>query len=149
MITDTGSNKGRGLYSKEHYTQGEIVLHLEGNYLTYPTRTSIQIDENRHIESWEGGHINHHCNPNTEIKRVRYLQTGDLAGFVVAKKDIYIGDEITFDYESTEMELAEPFKCTCHGTWIRGKNYDTYAIDQMMDEGGMDYSGAFESDIEE
>ena len=26
---------------------------------------------------------------------------------------------------------------------------DSYAIDQMMDEGGMDYSGAFESDIEE
>jgi hypothetical protein len=27
--------------------------------------------------------------------------------------------------------------------------HDSYAIDQMMDEGGMDYSGAFESDIEE
>ena len=40
-------------------------------------------------------------------------------------------------------------KCECHGNWIRGKDYDSYAIGQMMDEGGMDYSGAFESDIEE
>ena len=111
----------KGLFADEFIPKNNIVLYLEGNYLPHPTRTSIQIKDDKHIESWEGGHINHRCDPNTEIKRVRYLETGDLAGFVVAKKDIYIGEEITFDYETTEFELAEPFECSCHGRWIRGK----------------------------
>ena len=29
------------------------------------------------------------------------------------------------------------------------KESDSYAVNQMIDEGGMDYSGAFESDIKE
>ena len=36
---------------------------------------------------------------------------------------IFEGEEITFDYETTESEMAEPFQCNCHGNWIRGKNY--------------------------
>ena len=148
-ISETNSNKGRGLFTKKEYSNEEIVLYLEGNYLPYPTKTSIQIEHDKHIESWEGGHINHHCYPNTEIKIHKVIGPTKLVALVVAKRDIEIGEEITFDYETTEFELAEPFACNCHGRWIRGKNYDTYAIDQWGDEGGMDYSGAFESDIKE
>ena len=127
-IRETDSDKGRGLYTKKEYRKEEIVLYLEGNYLPYPTRTSIQIGD-KHIESWEGGHINHHCNPNTEIrihdnfigKNPDNQTQPSLVALVVAKKDIWPGDEITFDYETTEFELAEPFACNCHGNWIRGK----------------------------
>ena len=151
-ISETDSNKGRGLYTKKEYRKEEIVLYLEGNYFQSPTRTSIQVG-NKHIESWEGGHINHHCDPNTEIrihknfigKNPHNKNLPGLIALVVAKKDIYIGEEITFDYETTETEMAEPFKCSCHGRWIRGKDYQS---NLMIDEGGMDYSGAFESDIE-
>jgi SET domain-containing protein len=45
-----------------------------------------------------------------------------LAVLLVAKKDILSGEEITFDYETTETEMTEPFKCNCHGRWIRGKS---------------------------
>ena len=130
-ISETDSDKGRGLYTKKEYGKEGIVLYLEGIYLPYPTRTSIQIKYDKHIESWEGGHINHHCDPNTEIKvhkdfigRNPHSQMEvSLVALVVAKRDIYIGEEITFDYETTEVELAEPFECNCHGRWIRGKIY--------------------------
>ena len=91
---------------------------LEGNYLPYPTRTSIQVGD-KHLESWEGGHVNHHCLPNTKV----VVEHGDLLmmPYLVAIKDIQIGEQITFDYESTETEMSEPFKCNCHGKWIRGK----------------------------
>ena len=127
-IRETDSDKGRGLYTKKEYRKEEIVLYLEGNYFQSPTRTSIQV-ENKHIESWEGGHINHHCDPNTEIRihdnfigrNVGNQSQGSLVALVVAKRDINTGEEITFDYETTEVELAEPFECNCHGRWIRGK----------------------------
>ena len=128
-ISETDSDKGKGLYTKKEYGKEEIVLYLEGNYFPEPTRTSIQVG-NKHIESWEGGHINHHCDPNTEIKIHKNfigtcsssLWSGELAALVVAKRNIQIGEEITFDYQLTETEMAAPFKCNCHGRWIRGKN---------------------------
>ena len=39
-----------------------------------------------------------------------------------SKKDIKEGEEITFDYETTEEILAEPFSCQCHGRLIEGWN---------------------------
>ena len=42
--------------------------------------------------------------------------------YLKALKDIEKGEEITFDYETTETELREPFKCDCHGRLIVGKN---------------------------
>ena len=113
------NDKGRGLYAKKNFGKGNIVLVLEGNYFPYPTQTSIQIG-NKHLESWEGGHVNHHCKPNTKVVTER----GEL-GFIhylVALRNIESGDEITFDYESTEEELAVPFKCACHGRLIVGFN---------------------------
>ena len=85
--------------------------------VTSPTRTSIQIDENKHIENFMAGKINHHCNPNTEIK---FAGEGII---VYALKDIPFDEQLTFDYETTESILSEPFKCACHGNWIRGKDY--------------------------
>ena len=144
IIKETG-NKEKGLYSIKRYSNGNIVLILEGNYFPWPTRTSIQVGD-KHLESWEGGHVNHHCLPNTKV----VIEQGEfnLMHYLVATRDIDCEEEITFDYETTESIMTSPFKCECHGQWIRGKNYyDTYAIDQWGDEGGMDYSGAFESDI--
>ena len=120
----------KGLFADEFVPKNNIVLYLEGNYLPYPTRTSIQIGD-KHIESWDGGHINHHCNPNTEIRihddfigRNPHNQNyPSLVALVVAKRDIDMGEELTFDYETTEFDLAEPFRCDCHGRWIRGKVY--------------------------
>jgi len=135
----------RGLFAEEFIHKGSIILVLNGNYFPEATRTSIRVRD-KNVEHYEGGFLNHHCNPNAKILEIEDVEEA----VVVARKHIYRGEEITFDYETTEPILAAPFKCECHGNWIRGKDYyDTYAIGQMMDEGGMDYSGAFESDIEE
>jgi len=111
VISETNDDKGRGLYAKKRFSTENVVLILEGTYLPYPTKTSIQVG-NKHLESWEGGHVNHHCKPNTKVVQM----------MLVALKNIEIGDEITFDYETTEAELAVPFKCACHGRLIIGFN---------------------------
>jgi len=121
----------KGLFATQQIDIDKIILYLEGNYFPVPTRTSIQITEDKHIESWEGGHINHHCNPNTEIKihddfigrNTSNKSQPSLVGLVVAKRKIMKGEEITFDYNTTEAVMSEPFTCKCHGTLISGYNH--------------------------
>ena len=106
----------KGLFTKKRFVNGTKVLELDGNYFPYPTRTSIQIGD-QHLEHYEGGHVNHHCDPNTKV-----IVPNFTSPFLVATKNIEIGEEITFDYESTEEELASPFICECHGKLIVGRN---------------------------
>jgi hypothetical protein len=137
-------NSTKGLFAGETFEKGNLILILKGNHFSEPTRTSIEV-RGKHIEHYEGGFLNHHCNPNAKIWELDDVKEG----LLVAKCNIAIGEEITFDYQTTESIMACPFKCDCHGNWIKGKDYDNYALDQMMNEGGMDYSGAFESDVED
>ena len=104
----------KGLFTTKSFINGMKVLELDGNYFPYPTRTSIQIGD-QHLEHYEGGHINHHCDPNTKVIVPNFTPP-----FLVAIKNIELGEEITFNYETTESELSEPFQCDCHGNWILG-----------------------------
>ena len=118
----------KGLFANQPFTKGSLVLILQGEKFSNPSRTSIQI-QNKHIEDPNGGYMNHHCDPNVEVKinsnfvgsnLVSQCETNQVV-LVTAKRNIEKGDEITFDYETTEEKLTHPFKCSCHGRWIRGK----------------------------
>ena len=119
---------GKGLFATRNIEKEKIILVLQGEEFSKPSRTSIQI-ENKHIEDPEGGYMNHHCDPTAEIKIVStFIGSNPTARcetnqviLVTAKKDIKKGDEITFDYETTEDVLAMPFKCSCCGKLINGK----------------------------
>jgi hypothetical protein len=108
----------RGLFANRTFNKGEIILLLKGNYFNKPTRTSIQVGNSKHVENYEGGLINHHCNPSANIIIIPDVEPA----IVVANKTIFKGEEITFDYETTEEFMAEPFKCECHGKLIEGWN---------------------------
>ena len=162
-----------GLFATDTIKKGTVILWLakDSTYVPHPTRTSIQV-RNLHLEHYEGGCTNHHCNPNAKILSIMwgldmkayyvpfnaFAENSTLNPILMASEDIFAGEEITFDYETTEEELAEPFRCNCHGRWIRGNNVTTKSPSEIMqedlepisdweNEGGMDYSGAFESDI--
>ena len=126
-----------GLFATDTIKKGTVILRLAENstYLPNPTRTSIQV-RNVHLEHYEGGCTNHSCNPNAKILSIMwgldmtahyvpfnaFAETSTLNPILLASEDIFAGEEITFDYETTEEKLAEPFKCNCHGRWIRGKS---------------------------
>tara|TARA_R100000781_G_scaffold42607_1_gene29261 strand:- start:373 stop:774 length:402 start_codon:yes stop_codon:yes gene_type:complete len=108
--------------------QRELIINLTGTWSPYPTRTSIQVGQ-RHLESETGACINHNCSPNAEII---YIQGWDANGSpvssgttgLVSLREINKGEEITFNYNTTEDILANPFKCSCCGKEIKGKNYE-------------------------
>ena len=94
---------------------GERLFRIEGEQTTKPTRYSVQIGENLHIDLG-GGHsseeildryfwrfMNHSCEPNALIHDRE----------VIARRDIEPWEAVTFNYNTTEWEMAEPFACGC------------------------------------
>jgi hypothetical protein len=102
--------------------RGETLLYVNGRVVDRPSRYSVQIGAHEHVDppvpddladdmdrhAWR--FLNHSCEPNA-VLRGRTL---------VAQRDIARGDEVTFDYATTEYEMAEPFACGCGAARCRG-----------------------------
>lgn len=89
-----------GVYATKDYKSGEIVRTLNGDLILQPIRESIHIGNNMHVIDEYGKYINHSFEPNTEI----------VINKIVAKRDIKQYEEITFDYNESEINMAEPFE---------------------------------------
>lgn len=108
---------------------GGTVLSLDGEEVKEPSRHSIQLDERTHILVTEDApieelmlrhpwrYLNHSCDPNTKLVGLA----------LVALRPVRAGDEITYNYNTSEWELAEPFDCKCGSpsceATIRGFKY--------------------------
>jgi hypothetical protein len=105
----------KGVYSRVACPANTMLYSLMGGDPTkVPTRTSIQIAKDLHIEDEIGSCINHSCSPSCSIKDF----------FVVTLRDIEVGEEITFNYNENEDVVSSPFKCGCCGKMILGRNHE-------------------------
>jgi non-ribosomal peptide synthetase component F len=122
------------IYAAEHYrlmatepiAAGATVCPIRGERTKAPTRWTVQVGARAHIEAdpattlddcierfpWR--YLNHSCEPNTRIAGLH----------VIAIRPIRAGEELTFNYNSTEFDMTSPFAChcgspVCHGM-IRG-----------------------------
>lgn len=97
------------------YEPGEEIVRLTGTVVSQPTRFSVQVGANEHIDPPPGAgleelidehtwrYMNHSCEPNTAFRgRALY-----------AIRPIRAGDEVRFHYAATEYEMAEGFVCHC------------------------------------
>jgi hypothetical protein len=119
------------LLSVVPFRPGEFLFEIEGEITHTPTRYSVQIDREAHIDLGESYDLeqlldryywrfmNHSCQPNAAIH----------GRSVIALRPICPWEEITFDYNTTEYEIAEPFHCRCESIdcrkIIRGFKYLT------------------------
>lgn len=113
LIKDAGL-KGKGLFSKVAFGKGDLVFLMEGptryfkaelpeECYVYPDWYSV--DKNVWIEPAPFfNHINHSCNPNLGLRTSREF---------VARHDIAPGEELSFDYSSTDDELPWIMNCSC------------------------------------
>ena len=118
----------KGIFSTEPYEIGQWIYTFNPHYIEQPTRTSIQynnkhfkdeMEQYKHFEDDMGQYLNHHCEPNTVI----VSDVSDDRGIhLIAIDIINKDDEITFDYNTTESKLTNPFRCKCHGNLIKGKD---------------------------
>ncbi len=104
------------LVALKAFPSGARILHLDGEVLKHPSRYSLQIGEHSHIcpsadkseeellTKYYWRYLNHSCEPNVMIR----------GRDVVAIRPILPMQDITFDYDATEYDMAEPFDCQCH-----------------------------------
>lgn len=113
MFKITDNNGFKDLkYVGEEILKDNVVFELKGKIINAPTKTSIEIGENLHIEDMHGMYMNHSCDPSCYIKDCK----------VYAKKNIVSGDSLTFNYDENETSMSCSFLCNCCGKLIKGKN---------------------------
>jgi len=121
------SHDGKGLFSRKAISKGEKVFKFIGEVLSASEASgkSLQIGEDQFLESTVkfDDYLNHSCNPNCHIDW-RSLN-------LVASRNIKEGEELTFDYNTSEYDLLDmgnfTFNCNCQAEnclrEIRGFKY--------------------------
>jgi len=117
------TSHGAALFATRDIAAGTTVLPIEGTLQGHPTRYSIQLDVDVHIEAdgalpddemrrrhpWR--FLNHSCDPNAAVQ----------SRSLIALRPIAAGEQITFDYTTTEGSMAEPFTCLCGASGCVGE----------------------------
>lgn len=110
------------LISNDTIRPGEVLFTLEGVLSDRPTRYTVQLDHDVHLDT-DPNHdlqevldryywrfMNHHCEPNVAIRGRE----------VYALRRIRPREEISFNYNTTEYAMAEPFPCRCQSSSCTG-----------------------------
>jgi SET domain-containing protein len=124
------NNSQRGVFAREGIARGSVVLYLKGTISTEPSKYTIQLEDQRHLNPSAAGdtsedldycwvYLNHSCEPSSYVKPTEFT--------LRALRDIAPGEEITFNYLTTEFEMAVPFNCTCDSPncfgFIQGRKF--------------------------
>ena len=104
---------GKGVFAARDINKNTILFKMHGEIISKPTRTSVQIGNDLHIEDELAGLLNHACQPSAKVDRQQQA--------IISLRDIKEGEEITFDYTQNEDHMAVPFTCECCGNKISGK----------------------------
>ncbi|MCQ2960496.1 MAG: SET domain-containing protein [Bacteroidales bacterium] len=115
----------KALVANEDLPKNTIVFLYEDSATDQRTRTSIQVAENKHIEPGEFGEFaNHSCSPNSQIIANYDDSTNIAEVLMITVLPIKKGEEITFDYATTETTVTADLlnkKCLCKSQNCRGK----------------------------
>lgn len=96
---------------------GEIIIPVIGELCPTPSRHSIQIGEDAHLDDM--GFVestNHSCEPSAFID---FTDPERLS--LRAVRDLPVGAEVTIHYCATEENMAAPFRCDCSTTACYGR----------------------------
>lgn len=103
--------RGTGFTAVKDIKEGEALVRFDGEAKTKPDRMTLQIGKDKHLGG--PGEVNHSCDPNCHIE----LDPPRL----ISSQKIQKGEEITFNYLTTEWEFAETFRCKCDSSNCFGK----------------------------
>ena len=115
-----------------------ILFYFKGDCTKTRTRTSIQVSHNTHIEVGSvGSKINHSCSPNSKVRTSYNDKTNEGLIAFFSIKSINAGEEITFDYATTETDLTPELAskhCLCNTKNCRGKFFSYTNLPYLFKE---------------
>ncbi len=115
-VRKSGKCEGEGLFACADFLPGEVIADWEaGGVIYFAERESdlpapqsgyaIQIERDEFVDNQVLRNINHSCDPNCGIQG---------RGILVARKQIFHGDELFYDYAMTEdSDWDMPEQCLC------------------------------------
>lgn len=116
---------GLGVYARQAVPAGELLLvwggeiHTHEQYLQVPEERRphfIQVEEGLYLGAPErpepADYLNHSCSPNAGL-------SGQIA--LIALRDIQPGEEICFDYATSDGSPYDEFACACGSPECRGR----------------------------
>lgn len=107
--------------ARRNIAAGALVMRLDGPLVDKAGRYTVQVGVDQHVDAethpahgdryplWR--FLNHSCAPTARV-------VGRTLRAIAAIKK---GDEVTFDYDATEWDMASPFTCLCGAATCRGK----------------------------
>jgi D-alanine-D-alanine ligase len=97
------------------FNPGDTIFRLTGEILSYPTKYTIQLNEFDHVLTQESHwkSVNHSCDPNVRIDTLKRE--------MVAARRIEPGEELNFNYNTTEWSMTSPFPCGCGAACCAGE----------------------------
>ncbi|MDD2807273.1 MAG: SET domain-containing protein [Patescibacteria group bacterium] len=100
---------GKRLVTIKKIAAGETILAFEKKFVSYSTNKTLRIDENTHQISADPNSpenfINHSCDANA------YIDFKSLS--LVARRPITSGEEITYNYCTSDYDEEDIFECHC------------------------------------
>lgn len=118
------AGKGRGVYTKRAIKAGETVTVWGGDILNRDQLMGCsELQQSHAVQVWEGLYLvphrepedadcfNHSCEPNVGVRGQMVLQ---------AMRDIEAGEELCFDYATTDSSDYDEFRCACGAGACRG-----------------------------
>lgn len=105
-IDDDNQLFGRALVAAQDIARESVILSLRTcEVLHAPTRYSVYVGGDRHVDHPTLARLNHSCAPNV------FVDTA--AQEVVALRAIAAGEVLSFFYPATEWAMSYPFECAC------------------------------------
>jgi hypothetical protein len=121
FILKNSKIQGEGIFASRNYNKHDFVVKLTGKKIIWKYNDK---KDREYCANWFGmgnnlwidpnfplSKINHSCDPNLGIK-------GSI--FFYAMKNIKAGEELTFDYSTSEEEINWKMKCKCGSKKCRG-----------------------------
>ncbi|MCS6834928.1 MAG: SET domain-containing protein [Anaerolineae bacterium] len=126
-VREDGVIEGRGLVAVDLIREGEVVSRLEPNQPRYSLAAALRLSQEERDallhdyyqcsadelvgETGDERFMNHSCDPNT------WWADDDT---MVARRDILPGEEVTYDYATTDVDLPFAMICRCGSSNCRG-----------------------------
>lgn len=123
------TDRDLGVFAQMDFPKGKIVVHgRKVKEVPYRTSHSFQVGFGQHIQMDKiSRSINHACEPNTGVRNNR-----NGAYDFIALRAIKAGEEITWDYETTEFISISIGRCFCSSKHcrkeIKGFKYLPYRV---------------------
>lgn len=121
--------EGLGVYAREAVDADEVLVGLGHVFVDKPARHTIQLDEFLH-QAGTGetdDYFNHSCDPNAylDFQRLQF----------VAVRPIAAGEEISFNYLTSEWHMAAPFTCRCGAAGCFGEIRGFFHLSSEQQDG--------------